>query len=128
MTTVYKVATGHDIALGSLTAIDPQPRTKGLQYARRSYAASGIVIDELAFVELEWSMIETETQYLALLTQFGLNAATSANVSIYVQDETYQWILRNGKAIRPLIGSDGARENFFIRDITILVNNLSAQP
>lgn len=125
--TQYLVDDAHDTALGSLSAIIPQPATIGLQYARRQYAASGIVIDELPFVELNWSMLDRGGEYQALLAQFGLTTATSAPVSIYVQDENYNWILRNGTAVKPFIGSDGSRTNYFLRDFTILVKSLSAQ-
>lgn len=125
--TQYLVATGWDEALEDLDPIEPQPRTIGLQYARRQYAASGVVIDELAYVELEWSMLETAAEYQTLLAQFGLDTATTSEVSIYLQNENYEWILRNGIAVKPQIGSDGARNQFFLRDFTILVKALRAQ-
>jgi hypothetical protein len=125
--TQYLVATGHDVALGSLSAIVPQPRTIGLQHTRRQFAASGIVIDELSYVELLFSMLETVAQLQALLTQFGVLTATTADVSVYVQDENYDWQVYNGVAVKPLIGVDGHRQEYFLRDFTILVKSLQAQ-
>lgn len=126
-TPFYKVATGHDVAIGSLTDVNPQPRTDGLQYARRQYSASGIVLDELAFVELKWSVFESVTEYQSILSQFGLTSASYALVSVYVQDESFNWILRNATALKPLINTDGSRNNFLLRDFTILLRNLTAQ-
>lgn len=123
----YLVLAGHDQPLEDLLPVDPQPRTEGLQYTRRQYAASGIVIDENPFVELLWSMLDPAAEYQALLAQFDLTTATTAPVSVYVQDEYYNWILRNGTAVKPFIGSDGKRDNYFLRDFTILIKNLQAQ-
>lgn len=124
----YLVKENHDVALESLVAIDPQPRTVGYQYTRRQFAASGDIINEAPFVEYQWDMIETAAQYQALLAQFGLDTATTADVSVYIQDERYNWVVRNGVAVLPFVGSDIARENYFIRNVTILVKNLRVQP
>lgn len=122
----YRVALTHDQALEDLDDIAPQPATVGYQHTRRTYAASGAVIDELPFVEFNWTTIGTATQYQALLTQFGLSSATTAEVTVYVQNENYAWVLRNGTAVKPQIGSDGQRANSFLRGFTILVKNLRA--
>lgn len=120
----YKIGVGLDVPLVDLDDIIPQPATVGLQYARRTFAASGVVVDELPFVEFEFSTLDSPTQYVALLTQFGLASATTADVTVYVQNENYVWTRYNGKAVKPLVGSDGARNNFFLRGFTILVKNL----
>lgn len=125
--TQYMVHTGHNTPLISLSAMVPQPRTDGLQYARRQYAASGIVLDELPFVELKWSMFDGVSEYTTLLTQFGLSSASYSYVSVYVQDENFSWILRNATALKPQINVDGSRNNFMLRDFTILLKNLQAQ-
>lgn len=126
-TAFYKVKTGHDQAIGTLVDIDPQPSTVGLEYTREQYAASGIVIQELAFVRLTWTMLDPPSQYTSLLTQFGLSSAAYANVSVYIQDERFGWILRNAIAKLPLIGQEGSRNNYFLRDFTILLTRLQAQ-
>lgn len=123
----YLIATGHDIALESLVAIVPQPRTVGYQYGRRQYAANGSIIDEAPFVSLQWDMIATDTEYQSLLSQFGLTSATTANVSVYIQDERYNWIVRNAVAVLPFVGTDVARDNYFIRNVTILLKNIRVQ-
>lgn len=126
--TTYKWAAGFDEPLEDLSDIDPQPTTPaGLQFARRQYAASGIVVDELPFVELVFNLPMTLTQLQALYAEIGLDAANTAEISVYVQDETFAWILRNGIAVRPLIGQDGSRRGPFVYGLTILVKNLRAQ-
>lgn len=126
--TTYKWAAGFDEALEDLNEIDPQPTTPaGLQFARRQFAASGIVVDELPFVELVFDLPMTITQVQALYEEIGLDAANTAEVSVYVQDETFEWILRNGVAVRPLIGQDGRRRGPFVYGLTILVKNLRVQ-
>lgn len=124
---MYKVKAGHDQPLEDLLPITPQPRTSGMLVTRRQYAASGIVIDEQPYVLFEWSMLDPASEYQNLLDQFGLTTATTAPVSIYVQDQNYEWVLRNATVVKPLIGTEGGRNNFFIRDIVIVAKNLQAQ-
>jgi len=126
--TTYRAALTHNVVLGSLVVIEPQPRTVGYQHGRRSFAASGIVVDELPHVELQWDMIETVAQYQALLAQFGLTTASTANVSVYVQDERYNWIIRNAVAVLPQIGTDGERSNYFFRNFVIILKDIRVQP
>jgi hypothetical protein len=104
----YRVATGHDIALASLTVLSPQPDPgPAIQTTRRTYAADGSVTDQGRYVVLSWSAYTNGTDYQTLLGQFGLSAATSsAAVTVYVRDETFTWVLLNGIAIRPEPGPD----------------------
>lgn len=122
----YKVATGYDVPLVDLDSIDPQPRSKGVQITQRSFASSGSVNNQGFFIELEWSAIMTEAEYLALMTQFGLHAAYSAAVTIYVPNSLYVEQRLNGRALRPEIGKDADRNNQFIRNVTIIVRDLEA--
>ncbi len=92
-----------------------EPATIGLQHTRRSYAASGRVIDELGFVELNFSVLpEDDADYRALLTQCGLLTATTALVTVQIQDENYNWVRRNGTIVKPSIGTDGQRSDFLV--------------
>lgn len=127
-TPLYKVATGYNHAVAAQTDMSPQPRTDGLQYTRRQYAVSGVVLDELPFVALRWSVFESVTEYQSVLSAFGLTSASYALVSVYIQDEGFNWITRNAIALKPLIGQDGTRTNFMLRDFMILLKNLTAQP
>lgn len=120
----YRVATGHDVALESLSDIDPQPSSPGIEYTGTSEAASGAVSKQGPFVRLKFSVLEDATMYDSILTQFGLDAADYANVTVYVRDERWQWVRKNGRALLPLIGSEATWEQYFPRNITIIVRNL----
>lgn len=127
MATLYMIADGHDVPPESMSPFDPQPRTEGMQYTRRQYAASGIVVDEAPFVEFLWSMFETGAQYRATLTQAGVLVARTALVSLYLEDDTFDGIVRNATIVRPFIGSDGKRTNYWLADFVLLAKNLQAQ-
>jgi hypothetical protein len=125
----YRVATGTDIILGSLTVLDPQPDPgRGIQTTRRTYGGDNTVVDQGRYIELEWSAYTTVANYQTLLGLFGLNASTSsALVTVYVRDETYAWVRMNGTAIRPVPGQTvkfGDRQQRPL-DISILVKNLT---
>jgi hypothetical protein len=122
----YRVATGHNVALGSLTVIAPQPRTTGIQTTRRSYAASGDVYDEAKFIIFEFDFSEDATTYVALLTLFGVNVSLNANVTVYLRDERFAVARYNGIAVRPQPGADVRWTNYFPRNIEILVKDLAA--
>jgi len=121
----YRVADGHDVVLGSLSVLDPQPASEGIKPTRRTYGADGTVYDEAKFVELEYSMVESATAYQAILTSFGVNAALTNDVTVYVRDETFASTRQNGTAIRPEIGRDVRWRNYFPRDVMILIRNLA---
>ena len=122
----YKVADGHDVALVSLTDIDPQPRSTGIQTTRRTFAGDGTVHDDGRYVILEWTVIENDTEYQSLLSTFGIQSATSNDVTVYVRDETFAWVRMNGTAIRPQPGRDVAWKDYFPRDVQILVRDLES--
>jgi hypothetical protein len=125
--TIYAVATGHDVALESLNAMSPQPQAGIIRYTRRSSAASGAVHDEGAFVPLTWQILDYGvTAYQALLTQFGLNAAKTADVTVLVRSETLADVRMNGKAIRPMFDEGLSWSRFKPTEVVILVINLEA--
>lgn len=119
---IYKVKTGHGQALDDLVAMTPQPTSPGVKATRRTFSADGAVHDEALFIALEWTFIEDATDLSTLLTQFGLAAATTANVTIYVPSQLHAATRYNGVAVRPEIG----RNNYYLRDITIIVKELAA--
>ena len=128
--TTYRVKVAHDVILGSLTVLDPQPDPGTLiQTTRRSYAADGSVTDQGSYIEVKWSALATSSIYTNILTLFGLNASTSsALVTVYVRDETFAWVRMNGTAIRPepmREVSTGDRQQRPL-DIVLLVRNLAA--
>jgi hypothetical protein len=124
MTTTYAVADGFDVADMSLNTLVPQPRCPGIRPTRRSYAASGAVLDEGNYVELIFSMLESVTSYQAILTQFGLNNADTNEVTVRVRDKRFTTVRMNGLAICPVIDEGLSWSEYLPRDIVILVRNL----
>ncbi len=118
----YRVADGSDVALGSLTVLDPQPRSPGIQYARQTFAADGTPVNEGPFVLLIWSTI-SNANYDTIMSNFGLTSADSNDVTVYVRDENWDYVRKNGKAIKPRIGEERDWD-IFPRDMVILVRDL----
>lgn len=121
----YKVADGHDVALISLNEVVPQPKSEGIKATRRTFAADGTVYDEGRYVELEFGMVPSVTEYQTLLSAFGVQTALTNDVTVYVRDETYAWVRCNGTAVRPEPGRD-VRWAYFPRSVTLLVKDLEA--
>lgn len=121
----YRIAAGHNVALASLTVLSPQPRTVGLQVTERSYGLSGAAYEQSLYVEFLYGFVNNPTDYASLLSSAGLTSVLYANVTIYARTATYAWSRYNGVAVRPQIGSDGAWNNFYLRDFVLLVKNLS---
>jgi len=121
---IYKVATGLDIPLVSLVSMVPQPRSEGIKVTQRSFASSGAISNQGLYIELEWTMLTTDEEYQTLLTAFGLLASYYAAVTVYIPTDTFVSARYNGIAIRPEIGKDARRTNYFVRDVTILVRDL----
>lgn len=125
--TYYKVSNvGHNIALGSLVNVVPQPHSNGIESSRRTFGADGSVYDEGKFIELEFDVIPNGTLYVALLTLFGVNNNLFADVTVLIPDERRTFIRYNGTAVRPSPGRDMRQSRFFLRGITILVKDLFA--
>lgn len=99
-------ASGWNIALVSLVAPDPLPESGMVMPVQRNYGASGIPHEIGLYAELKWPLIETEADYLAMLTSIGLNSALSNQITLYVRDFALQWHRYNGIAIRPEAGRD----------------------
>lgn len=124
--TTYKVADGHNVALVSLNVVTPQPTTEGIKATRRTYSASGAVLDEGKYIELQFGVLGGVTGYQSLLDLFGVKTALTNDVTVYVRDEVFSWVRMNGTAVRPETGQDVQWRRFFPRNITILIRNLSA--
>lgn len=125
--TDYRVKDGHDVILGSLNVIAPQPMSEGIQPSRRTYAVSGAIAEEAHFVELLWTMVESPTQYIAILTYFGVNGLPPGftnDVTVYIRNDLFTYTRYNGTAVRPEIGRDVKWQDYFPRDVVILVKNL----
>jgi hypothetical protein len=124
VTVVYLVKPGGDHPLIDLVAIDPQPRSDGLRYTRRQFSATGGQILEGAHVILEWDVIESQAAYEDLLEQFDLDAGSSEPVTITLPGDMYETVRYNGIALRPVPGETVTRQNFFIRDVKIIIRDL----
>lgn len=122
----YRVATGHGVALVSLVAVNPQPATIGFRNTERSYGLSGAVFEQAPYIELVWSMVETTTIYGNILSAFGLTSVLFANVTVYIPNAAYVYARYNAVAVKPQIGQDGGRENYFLRNFVIVLKNLVA--
>ncbi len=125
MTDNYRAATGSNVALLSLTTLDPQPKSIGIRPTRRVHCIDSSVLDDPKYVELEFSVIPTAAIYQTILGIFGLTSATTAAVTVYVRDETYTWVRKNGIAVRPEPGAD-INWSYFPRNVVILIKELTA--
>lgn len=117
----YLMADGFNVALESLAAITPQPRsTAGVQAAQREYGADGSVFESGLFIVLEWTSLGSATDYQTLLGQLGLDNALRNAITLYAPNFERVWTRYNGYAIRP------AATNYaiFPRDIRVIVNRL----
>lgn len=123
--TQYLVGVGTDLVTGSLNIIAPQPRTRGLQYKRWVEAVDGTRYATGPFINFMWDLTQGATDYLALLTSFGINASNQASVSIFARDDVYVWRYYNGVAMRPRVGHEVSWDRYFPRRITILVKELA---
>ena len=121
----YRVATGSNVALVSLTVLSPQPTSEGIKPTRRSFGADSTILDEAKYVELVWSLLPSVTTYQAILTLFGVNSALYANVTVYVRSGVFSYVRMNGVAVQPQPGNDIRWQNSFPRQVTILVRDLS---
>lgn len=125
----YRVATGHNVALVSLTVLSPQPDPgEGIQYASVVRVADGTLVRQGPYIDFTWTMLE-EASFTTITTLFGVDsAATSAdavNVTVYVRDVNYSnWVRMNGKAQRPFPGI-GVNWNVRPNDIVIRVTDLA---
>lgn len=121
---IYKVGIGWNVASISLNNIVPQPRGNPSAPSDRAYAITGKVYDDGLYMELNWDYIESEAEYLTLITLFGLHNAKSCDVTIYARSPIFQFVRYNGVAQQPEGMSEVKRSNFFIRDLTIRITHL----
>ncbi len=121
----YKVKDGFDQALVDLVTITPQPRSEGVLRVRRTYAAGGAVIEEGRYIELVWDLVGDIAAFQSLLNQFGLGSALTNEVTLYAPEQYYAYNRFNGVAVRPELGRDVSRNDFFVRNITILFRDLT---
>jgi hypothetical protein len=119
----YRIAVGWNVALGSLTVIDPQPRNGEVMPVERTYSDGG-ARDEGLYAKPTWDMFSTDEEFAAVLAQFGLDAADEVKVTYYGRNEVFSWARYNGVAVVPRVGQDGDRSQFFLRGYSILIKQL----
>lgn len=124
LTRYYVSAAGWDQAEEELDLISPQPRSIGIQAARRTYGADGSVYDEAPYIVLEWDVLPTPASYQALLTLFGLSTDLFRQVTVNVPSERLVWRRYNGIAQMPAIGRELTRARFFIRRVQLTLTGL----
>lgn len=119
-----RVEVGHNVALASLVPIIPVPSHSPVTPVQRDWGAGGGVYDQGFYVCLRWEMVESEAEYLSLLTLFNLHASKYEAVTVYVKNSMLQWFRYNGYAQRPMPQTDMDWKNFFPRNIEIIVVDL----
>jgi hypothetical protein len=122
MSSDYRVGAGWGLALASLTRLATQPASSGVKATETVYFADGSVYVQGLYIELLYNTIFGTTRYQSVLSAFGLVAARSAQITIYCPDDLLNYTRYNGVAVRP----EPNRNNYMIRDTTILVRNLKA--
>lgn len=123
---LYKVATGHNVAAPSLNLFAPQPRCPGgIQSTQRTYGTSGKVHQAGLFAELLWNTLPNATVYQAILTQCGLSATVlESSVTVNLRNGVYTYARYNALAILPEPGKDVTQDDYFFRNLTLLLRNL----
>lgn len=120
----YAVADTYHEPAGNLVALDPQPRSKGVEITRRPHSPSGGVKDEELYVWLEWDYFATPAAYQSILTQLGLLNALTNQITISARDQEFTWKRYNGIAVKPQLGQDGEWANYYLRGVKVLVKFL----
>lgn len=123
---LYAVASGWNVALGSLVALDPQPQGDLVAPVVRNESASGQIHEIGGSVTLHYSTLEDEAMCLAVLTQYGLHNALTNQVTIYCRNGRMQWTRYNGVARLPKPNSEMKWSQYFARDIDVIINRLVA--
>lgn len=122
----YRAADGHDVVLGSLVDLSPQPSADPAQVTQRDYAADGTVSDQGLFTIWRWSVVANVTEYQAILTALGILSATSNEVTIYTRSPVGTFTRYNGLVVQPLAGNEIAQRDYFLRDLEIVIKGLVA--
>lgn len=123
----YSVALGHNVPIGFLVPLSPQPSSPGIKVIRRDYAQDDgdpVAEDIKEYVEFEYSGLQNAQQYRDVLASYDLLANKTSKITIWCRDNNYEWTRRNGIAIRPLLNRDARWDRFFPRSITIRVIEL----
>ena len=116
----YAVKAGWNATLTAADRVSPQPFSPGIKASRRTLMGDGSILDQGAYAEWIYSVIESSEQLLAILTPMGLNSQKSNRVTVYTRDDMYNYHTYNAVAQRP----PASWENYFARDVVIIFANL----
>jgi len=120
----YRVAMGNNIALASLNTVKLQPASPGVRATRRLYMGNGSILEQGLYAEWIYNVVPDVGELYEVFYQMGLMAASYAPVTIYTTSQRYIYGRYNGMAIRP----EANWENFFPRNITIIIRDLVVLP
>ena len=121
----YKIGMGFNVAEEELELIVPQCRSNGIEIAKRIYTVGDTIVDQLPYIVLEWNVIEDGTMYSGILDQFGLDTVNIRAITIMIPGVDYVAVRYNGRAILPEPGRDIQRNNYYLRNLSILIRDLT---
>lgn len=126
MSSDYRIATGHDVALGSLTVLSPQPRGLPVRPTVRTHGLSRVAYDVAPYCEWIFDYFVSATTYNAMLTTMGLASVGYADVTIYTRGPRLTYIRYNATVTLPEMGRDGDWGNYYLRNVVFRFTELEA--
>lgn len=125
MSSDYRIAAGHDVVLGSLTVLSPQPRGLPVRPTQRTYGLSRTAYDNAPYCEWVFDYFESVTTYGAMLTAVGLGSLNVADVTIYTRGPRLTYIRYNATVTLPEMGQEGDWSNYYLRNVVFRFTNLT---
>ena len=120
----YRIATGHDVVLGSLTVLSPQPRGLPVRPTLRTYGLSRTPYDNASYCEWVFDYFESSTTYGTMLTTMGLASVNVADVTIYTRGPRLTYIRYNAVVTLPEMGAQGDWSQYFLRNVVFRFTDL----
>lgn len=124
MASDYRIAAGHDIALGSLTVLSPQPRGLPVRPTQRTFGLSRASYDLGEYCEWVFDYFVSSTAYSAMLTTMGLGSVNVADVTIYTRNARLVYQRLNATVTLPEMGQDGDWSSYYLRNVVFRFTNL----
>lgn len=122
----YMVGDGADVPIDELTRLDPQPRNEGIRITRRQSSHSGDAHDDEALYTIfEYTALGSVAEYQAVLDTWGLLNALTNEVTATARDQNQVWQRWSGTVTRPRVNEDIRWESYFIRNVQIVMTNIS---
>jgi hypothetical protein len=131
MSVIYKVGIGFNVPEIDMLTIDPQPLCPGIRATRRTFAATGRVIDEGLYTYYLWNVLEGVDMFSNLMiTYFDLGTGatifgeTSSEVTVIVRNQLYLPLRVNARAVLPQLGKNSDWTNFRPRNNLLLLKDI----